>query len=158
MYRVCDSSSWALPFTTARFTPKKQWAARLAHNADSTNREAAGMERPSWLGEQEWLAGHQAPVTAMCWGPEGRNLATASSDGEVRVWAPTCLPTSDASRAAVQGCGAPVSCLAWDARADKVMCAAPFHTLTALGLGHHLVHALTPAAVVKAAAVKVVEL
>ena len=40
----------------------------------------------------------------------------------VRIWAPRCLGADDA-RAAVLLTGAPVTCLAWDARADKVMCA-----------------------------------
>ena len=41
----------------------------------------------------------------------------------MRIWAPRCLGGDDA-RAAVLLTGAPVTCLAWDARADKVMCAA----------------------------------
>ena len=47
----------------------------------------------------------------------------------VRIWAPEGL-AADGSRAAVLLCGAPVTALAWDARADKV---SPFRGFTVLG-------------------------
>lgn len=49
--------------------------------------------------------------------------------GVVRIWAPGSLP-SDGARAAVLLTGAPVTALAWDGRADKILCAprAPRHS------------------------------
>lgn len=72
--------------------------------------------------QSEELQGHEAPVVAAAFSPGGQNAATADRAGVVRIWAPACLGGDDA-RAAVLLTGAPVTCLAWDARADKVMCA-----------------------------------
>jgi WD40 repeat protein len=57
-------------------------------------------------------------VTCACFSPSGRNVASASCDGTVRVWAPSSID-GDASRAAVLACKASVSALAWDPRAEK---------------------------------------
>ena len=48
-------------------------------------------------------------------------MASADAAGVVRIWAPESL-AADAARGAVLLCGAPVTALAWDARADKIMC------------------------------------
>ncbi|KAL0054014.1 hypothetical protein WJX82_002400 [Trebouxia sp. C0006] len=68
----------------------------------------------------EQLASHEQGITCCSFSPSGQNLATASSDGVVRISAPASLQ-GNASRAAVLNCGAPVSVVAWDQRADKVM-------------------------------------
>lgn len=81
---------------------------------------AEGGDLPSISGRQEQLEGHQAAVSTLIFAPGGRNLASASRDGVVRIWAPASLD-GDAERAAVLLCGAPVRTLAWDTRADKVM-------------------------------------
>ncbi len=49
--------------------------------------------------------------------------AMSMRPGVVRIWAPASLPEADAARAAVLLTGAPVTALAWDARADKILCA-----------------------------------
>jgi WD40 repeat protein len=61
--------------------------------------------------------GHDAEVTCCSFSPNGSNVATASDDGVVRVWAPASLAHADSSRTAMLQCGASVSSLAWDARA-----------------------------------------
>ncbi len=69
---------------------------------------------------REELQGHEAPVVAAAFSPGGQNVATADRAGVVRIWAPQSLAADDA-RAAVLLTGAPVTCLSWDVRADKVM-------------------------------------
>lgn len=76
--------------------------------------------------QAEELAGHDAAVVAAAFSPGGQNMATADRDGVVRIWAPQSL-AADAGRSATLLTGAPVSALAWDARADKIMCAAFLH-------------------------------
>ncbi|KAK9906425.1 hypothetical protein WJX75_001628 [Coccomyxa subellipsoidea] len=70
--------------------------------------------------QAEELAGHDAAVVAAAFSPGGQNMATADRDGVVRIWAPQSL-AADAGRSATLLTGAPVSALAWDARADKIM-------------------------------------
>lgn len=70
--------------------------------------------------QQEELQGHEAPVVAAAFSPGGQNVATADRAGVVRIWAPESL-AADEARAAVLLTGAPVTCLSWDVRADKVM-------------------------------------
>jgi len=70
----------------------------------------------------EKLEGHEAPIVAAAFSPSGQNVSTADRNGVVRIWAPESLG-SLAARAAVLLTGAPVTSLAWDARADKIMCA-----------------------------------
>ena len=76
------------------------------------------------MAQAEELAGHDAAVVAAAFSPGGQNVATADRDGVVRIWAPQSL-AADAGRSAVLLTGAPVSALAWDARADKIMCVLP---------------------------------
>ena len=66
--------------------------------------------------------GHDAEVTCCSFSPDGSNVATASDDGVVRVWAPASLAHADSSRAAMLQCGASVSSLAWDLRAGALLC------------------------------------
>lgn len=68
----------------------------------------------------EQLEGHDAAVVAAAFSPGGQNVATADRDGVVRIWAPESL-AADTARSAVLLTGAPVTALAWDARADKIM-------------------------------------
>lgn len=75
-----------------------------------------------WQAEE--LAGHEAAVVAAAFSPGGQNVATADREGVVHIWAPQSL-AADAGRSAVLLTGAPVSALAWDARADKIMCGRP---------------------------------
>ncbi len=70
--------------------------------------------------QREELQGHEAPVVAAAFSPGGQNVATADRAGVVRIWAPESL-AADEARAAVLLTGAPVTCLSWDVRADKVM-------------------------------------
>ena len=70
--------------------------------------------------QTEQLEGHDAAVVAAAFSPGGQNVATADRDGVVRIWAPESL-AADAARSAVLLTGAPVTALAWDARADKIM-------------------------------------
>ncbi|KAK9842513.1 hypothetical protein WJX81_003570 [Elliptochloris bilobata] len=68
----------------------------------------------------EQLVGHEEAACCAVWSPSGRNAVTAAADGVVRIWAPESLP-SDSARAAVLLCGATVTALAWDGRADKIL-------------------------------------
>ena len=74
------------------------------------------------MAKVEQLVGHEEAASCAMWSPSGRNAVTAGADGVVRLWVPESTP-SDAARAAVLLCGAPVTALAWDGRADKILCA-----------------------------------
>ncbi|KAK9818366.1 hypothetical protein WJX72_011380 [[Myrmecia] bisecta] len=83
-------------------------------------REQQQQQSSALVSRQEWLEGHEAALTCCCFSPSGCNVASASSDGVVRIWAPEGLQ-GDTSRAAVLLCGGAVTALAWDRRADKVV-------------------------------------
>lgn len=85
-----------------------------------------GLQPGRGTGAREVLRGHSAAITCCRFSPGGANLVSASGDGVVRVWAPHST-AGNAARAAVLQCAAPISALAWDARADKV--ANPPHCL-----------------------------
>ncbi|GLC41268.1 WD repeat-containing protein 91 [Pleodorina starrii] len=52
----------------------------------------------------------------------GHNVATGAADGSVAIWSATASSSASTSpREARLACGAPVTCVAWDARADKIM-------------------------------------
>ncbi|KAA6427061.1 MAG: hypothetical protein FRX49_02818, partial [Trebouxia sp. A1-2] len=86
----------------------------------AAQRQASSGATLNGTASAEQLASHEQGITCCSFSPSGQNLATASSDGVLRISAPTTLQ-GNASRAAVLNCGAPVSVVAWDQRADKVM-------------------------------------
>ncbi|GLI61036.1 hypothetical protein VaNZ11_003300 [Volvox africanus] len=72
------------------------------------------------------LHGRGSAVLAAQFSPgSGHNVATGAADGSVAIWSPTTAMVHSASssspREARLTCGAAVTCVAWDARADKVM-------------------------------------
>jgi hypothetical protein len=63
----------------------------------------------------------QGCVAAVAFSPSGGNIASVvAGSSSVHIWSPAGLP-GNAARAAVVGCGAPVTCVSWDSRADKLM-------------------------------------
>ncbi|CAL8462386.1 g1919 [Coccomyxa elongata] len=88
----------------------------LLHRRLSSAEDAKG----NIVMQAEELTGHDSAVVAAAFSPGGQNVATADRDGVVRIWAPQLL-AADTGRSAVLLTGAPVSALAWDARADKIM-------------------------------------
>ncbi|GIL68049.1 hypothetical protein Vafri_21356 [Volvox africanus] len=72
------------------------------------------------------LHGRGSAVLAAQFSPgSGHNVATGAADGSVAIWSPTTAmghsASSSSPREARLACGAAVTCVAWDARADKVM-------------------------------------
>jgi WD40 repeat protein len=62
----------------------------------------------------------QPAVSCVAFSPSGANVASACADGLLAIWSPPGL-VGNAGRHASVVCGAAVACLAWDARADKLM-------------------------------------
>lgn len=70
--------------------------------------------------QQAAAAGSRGGVSCVAFSPTGANVASACSQGVVAIWSPPGV-LGNANRHASVACGCPVSCVAWDARADKLM-------------------------------------
>lgn len=68
---------------------------------------------------QELFSGHTSPIARCRFSVTGRNVASASTDGTVRIW--TADPALPATRNAAIYCGAQVLALEWEAKHDRLL-------------------------------------
>jgi WD40 repeat protein len=74
----------------------------------------------SWSSSVANSSADTGGASCVSFSPTGANVARATADGVVEIYTPVGLK-GNASRHATVACGAPVTCVAWDLRADKLM-------------------------------------
>ncbi|XP_057951142.1 uncharacterized protein LOC131145967 isoform X2 [Malania oleifera] len=68
---------------------------------------------------QETFLGHTSPISRCRFSASGRNIASASVDGTVRIW--TYDSSTPTSRNATIYCGAEIMSLDWDCKSDRLL-------------------------------------
>ncbi|XP_074281749.1 uncharacterized protein LOC141606500 [Silene latifolia] len=68
---------------------------------------------------QETFLGHTSPISRSRFSASGNNIASASTDGTVRIW--TYDSSTQGSRNATIYCGAEVLSLDWDCKSDRLL-------------------------------------
>eukprot|EP00897_Mesotaenium_endlicherianum_P001938 jgi/Mesen1/1772/ME000014S01179 len=68
---------------------------------------------------QELYSGHTSPITRCRFSSTGTNVASASTDGTVRIW--TAESSTPAVRNATIYCAAQILSLAWEAKTDRLL-------------------------------------
>ncbi len=68
------------------FTTAVHWDPTRPRLAAGTASRRIRIWQPASPNDALWLIGHEAPVTLLAWSRNGSRLASASSDGTVRVW------------------------------------------------------------------------
>lgn len=68
---------------------------------------------------QETFLGHTSPITRCRFSASGNNIASASTDGTVRIW--TYDSSTSASRNATIYCGAEIMSLDWECKSDRLL-------------------------------------
>ncbi|KAK9724710.1 hypothetical protein RND81_05G093600 [Saponaria officinalis] len=68
---------------------------------------------------QETFLGHTSPISRSRFSASGNNIASASTDGTVRIW--TYDSSTPGSRNATIYCGAEVLSLDWDCKSDRLL-------------------------------------
>ncbi|KAM6586715.1 hypothetical protein CsatA_009320 [Cannabis sativa] len=68
---------------------------------------------------QETFLGHTSPISRCRFSASGNNIASASTDGTVRIW--TYDSSTPASRNATIYCGAEIMSLDWECKSDRLL-------------------------------------
>ncbi|KAJ7561480.1 hypothetical protein O6H91_03G030300 [Diphasiastrum complanatum] len=68
---------------------------------------------------QETFSGHTSPITRCRFSSTGKNIASASVDGTIRIWASDA--TASTSRNATIYCGAEILSLEWENRSNRLL-------------------------------------
>ncbi|XP_072987633.1 uncharacterized protein [Typha latifolia] len=68
---------------------------------------------------QETFLGHTSPISRCRFSASGTNIASASTDGTVRIW--TYDSSTPSSRNATIYCGAEIMALDWECRSDRLL-------------------------------------
>jgi len=89
---------------------------------------ASGAGAPPRVLRSSAFSGHTSPITCCRYAPDGGSVASASSDGTVRIWTPRASSASAAplqsagrGRSATLHCGAPVCALDWEPRLGRLV-------------------------------------